>query len=202
MRGMNKRLVLSDRNYYQEITKKSRIIIGNIPTNDLSFFEGWKLRYNGQYKRTCHFTIDRDGKIYSHFPPDYYSSFLGIHDIDKETISIGLLNLGWVKHDVNKTKWVDWRGCDIDIAPTELIQKQWREYTYWYPYSAKQISSLIGLLNKLCADYNIEPLMVDNNTLLINKKEFWPISFRSNYLYYKTDVSPAFAFDKVIAGIS
>jgi N-acetyl-anhydromuramyl-L-alanine amidase AmpD len=200
--GMNKDLVLTDDNYYPEITQKSRIIIGNIPTNDLSFFNGWKLRYNGQYKRTCHFTIDGDGMIYSHFPTNYYSSFLGIHEIDKETINIGLLNVGWIKHDLNKTRWVDWRDYDIDIPHTNLIQKQWREHTYWYPYSDKQIKSLTVLLTDVCNDNKIEKLMVDNNTLLLNKKEFWPISFRSNYLYYKTDVSPAFPFDYIIHEIS
>lgn len=199
---MNKDFVLMERNYYSEITKKSRIIIGNVPSNDLSFFEGWKLRYNGQYKRTCHFTIDRDGVIYSHFPTDYYSSFLGVQDIDRESISIGLLNLGWIKHDVNKIRWVDWRGYDINLSPIKLIQKQWREHTYWYPYTDYQINSLVDLLNDVTEDHGIEKLMVDNNTLLINKKEFWPISFRSNYLYYKTDVTPAFPFESVIDGIS
>lgn len=199
---MNIDLKLKEQNYYSEKTKKSRIIIGNIPVNDLSFFDGWKLRYNGQYKRTCHYTIDRDGMIYSHFPTDYYSSFLGLHEIDRESINIGILNLGWIKHDVSKIRWVDWRGYDIDLQQQDLIQKQWREYTYWYPYSDNQIKALIGLLQAVTDKHDIEKLMVDNNTLLINKKEFWPISFRSNYLYYKTDVTPAFPFDEVIEGIS
>ena len=202
MKGLNNDLGLLEQNYYPINTEKSRIIIGNIPSNDLSFFEGWKLRYNGAYKRTCHYTIDRDGIIYSHFPIEFYSSFLGVQDIDRESITIGLLNLGWIKHDVSKIRWVDWKGTDINISPKELIQKQWREHLYWYPYSDEQINALVDLLNDLTERTGIEKLMVDNNTLLIDKKEFWPISFRSNYLYYKTDVSPAFPFDLVIDGIS
>lgn len=195
-------LLLPEGNFYNEVTKKTRIIIGNIHTHDLSFFEGWKLRYGGQYKRTCHFSVDRMGVCYNHFNPDYYSSFLGKYEIDVETISVGLLNLGWIKHDVSKIRWVDWRDCEIDINPNQLFEKKWRDYYYWYPYSEKQITTLVDLLLMLCNKYNIEPLMIDNNTLLTNKKEFWPISFRSNYLYYKTDVSPAFPFDTIIDKIS
>lgn len=199
---MNKDLMLPETNFYSDITKKTRIVIGNIPCNDLSFFDGWKLRYNGNYKKTCHYTIDLDGVVYNHFPLANYSSFIGVPDMDKESVTIGLLNLGWIKHNSDKTRWVDWRGCDIDIDPEKLIRKQWREYSYWYPYSNKQISSLIKLMKQVSSTLDIEKLMIDNNTLLINKKEWWPISFRSNYLYYKTDVSPAFPFNKVISGIA
>ncbi len=198
---MNKDLMLPSNNYYPETTTKNRIVIGNIPFGDLSFFDGWKLRYNGKYKKTCHYTIDQNGVVYNHFPIENYSSFVGVPDIDKESITIGLLNLGWIKHNSDKTRWIDWRGIDIDIDPKELIRKQWREYSYWYPYSDNQITSLIKLLKQVSNKGKVEKLMIDNNTLLINKKEFWPISFRSNYLYYRTDVSPAFPFDKVISSI-
>lgn len=201
MMVLNNKLPLTEENYYPEITKKTRIIIGNIHCNDLSFYDGWKLRYDGQYKRTCHFTIDKNGKVYNHFSTDYYSSFLGIQKIDKEAISIGLINLGCIKHDVSKIRWVDWKGNDIDIPNEELVRKQWRELSYWYPYSKKQINSLIKLLKQITDDHGIEKTMVSDNTLLINKNEFWPISFRSNYLYYKTDVTPAFPFEKVIKSI-
>lgn len=202
MMGTMTNMILPEENYYTEETKKTRIIIGNIPVHDMSFVNGWKIRYNGQYKRTCHYTIDRAGKIYSHIPIKNYSSFLDIDNIDKESISIGLLNIGWVKHNSTKTKWIDWKGQDIDIPASDLIQKQWREHTYWCPYSDKQIKSLVKLLKKTTDDCGIERLMIDSNTLLINKKEHWPISFRSNYLYYKTDVTPAFPFELVINGIS
>ena len=72
----NNDLKLTEQNYYPEITKKLRVIIGNIPNNNLTFFDGWKTRYNGNYKRTCHYTIDRNGIIYSHFPTDTKKSWL------------------------------------------------------------------------------------------------------------------------------
>jgi N-acetyl-anhydromuramyl-L-alanine amidase AmpD len=201
MGTLTKRL-LPESNYYSDKTKKNRIIIGNIYSNDMSFIEGWKLRHNGKYKKTCHFTIDKSGKTYHHIPVENYSDFINIPEIDKETISIGLLNLGWIRHDIDKTRWVDWRGYDIDIPSESLIQKKWRDYEYWYPYSDKQIISLVKLINKLRKEQLIEKLMINSNTLLVNKKEFWPISFRSNYLYYKTDVSPAFPFSEVINQIN
>ena len=199
MMGSNNEFALTEKNYYPEVTKKLRIIIGNIPYNDLSFFTGWKLRYDGQYKNTCHYTIDNNGIVRNHFSTDYYSSFMGVQEIDKETISIGLLNLGWARHNVSNSKWLDWMENEIKIQPKQLIQKQWREYKYWHPYENKQIKSLVKLLKELTEDHGIERLMVDNNTLLISKKEFWPISFISNYFYYRTDVTPAFPFDDVIS---
>lgn len=196
------KMMLPESNYYLDKAKKSRIIIGNVYSNDMSFIDGWKLRCNGDYKKTCHFTIDKTGKIYHHVPVENHVNFVGIPEIDKETISIGLVNLGWIRHDITKTIWVDWRGYEIDIPSESLIKKPWRDYEFWYPYSQKQISSLIKLLNKVSDENSIEKLMIVNNTLLVNKKEFWPISFRSNYLYYKTDVTPAFPFNDVINRIN
>lgn len=195
---ISNKLTLPESNYYPEITKKNRIIIGNINTNDMSFYNGWKLRHNGKYKHTCHFTIDQNGKIYNHFPVDNYSDFVGIKNIDKETISIGLLNLGWIKHDVNKIRWVDWKGNDIDIEPKKLIKKEWRNHSYWYPYPKKQIKALTELLKELSETHGIEMVINNNNTLLINKKQFWPVSYKGNYLYYNTSVTPAFPFDDII----
>ena len=164
----------------------------------MSFLDGWKLRHNGQYKKTTHYTITKTGKTNQHYSTEFYSDYVGIPDIDNESITIGLLNLGWIKHDVNKTKWVDWLGHDIDITPEELIKLNWRNHSYWYPYSKRQTNALIRLINQVCEEHQIEKVMIDNNTILVNKKEYWPISFRSNYLYYKTDVSPAFPFKDIV----
>jgi N-acetyl-anhydromuramyl-L-alanine amidase AmpD len=195
-------LWLTESNYYPDVTQKNRIIIGNINADDISFFNGWKLRNNGKYKKVSHYTIDQTGKVYNHFPVENYSDFVGIKDIDVESITIGLVNLGWIKHDVNKIRWVDWKGMDINVDPDKLIRKEWRGHSYWFPYSKKQIKSLVKLLKELSKKHKIEPLINNNNTLLINKKEFWPISFKGNYRYYDTSVTPAFPFEEVSNGIN
>ena len=70
---MRKKYILSDANYFNKKCKKRKIILTNSLTSDMRFFEGWKLRRNGNYKKVTHYTIDKDGTIHEHFNPEYYS---------------------------------------------------------------------------------------------------------------------------------
>ena len=75
MKINRKKYILSDANYFNKKCKKRKIILTNCLTSDMRFFEGWKLRRNGNYKKVTHYTIDKDGTIHEHFNPEYYSEY-------------------------------------------------------------------------------------------------------------------------------
>ena len=64
--------ILGESHYVNEEHKKTKIILTNSLTPDMRFFEGWKLRRNGKYKKVTPYTVDKDGTIYQHFNSKYY----------------------------------------------------------------------------------------------------------------------------------
>ena len=68
---------LDKNNYYNNVFKKTQIVIGHSSRKDMRHFDSWVNRRNGTYKKTSPFTIDKEGKIYQHYDPKYYSDFLG-----------------------------------------------------------------------------------------------------------------------------
>lgn len=188
----NEKYLLDSTQYYQKETKKRRIVIGHSLSDDMSFFDGWLKKYNGKFKRTAMFTIDKDGKIYQHFDPTYYSKFLNITDIDEETISINLVNSGWVNSQND-----DFYDCyNNKVKPSKVIYKEWREHRFWVSYSPKQFNSLINLCEYLSNKYGIKLKTTGHNVKIDNIYNFDGITFRSNYRSEYYDLSPAFEFEK------
>jgi len=195
---ISKEYEISDKNYFKTKTKKNRIIIGGTQTVDMSFINGWRHRWGGNYKKTQHFTITPTGKIYQHFPIEYFSKFTGIPEIDHETISIGLVNLTWLMKDHINNVWLDPLGFKVDINENSVVKRNWRDRTYWVKYNLRQIRKLSELINKLCIEGNIEKNIINHNTYIKDKKEFWTVSVRPNYLYYSTDIGASFPFKELI----
>lgn len=188
---------VGEKNYFNVKTTKTRIIIGSTQTNDLGFINAWNFRWGGNYKKTHHFTITNDGELFQHFSTDFYSKFTGISEIDKETISICLVNPGWLSKDNLNNVWMDQFGNIIDVDENTLIKKTWRNKTYWTIFSEKQINKLNELIDYLCEKHEIEKNIVDHNTFILNKDEFWSVSVRPNYLYYSTDIGASFPFKEL-----
>ena len=90
---------LTENNFFSKPQTKNKIVLRNSSTKDMKFFNGWLLRRNGEYKKVTPYTVDRDGRVYEHYDPNYYSEFMGTKTLDKETIGITLVNQGWLKKD-------------------------------------------------------------------------------------------------------
>lgn len=186
---------LTENNYYKNVYEKTQIVIGHNSRKDMRHYYGWVNRRNGNYKKTATYSIDKDGSIYEHFNPKYYSDFLGCEQ-DKCNISIILVNEGWLKlNDMNV--FVDWLGHTYS-KNSELLEKNWRNYKYWPKYTKNQFESLNILINYLCDEFNIENKSVGHNVYDENIDIFKGITFRSNYFKDITDVSPAFEFEKIL----
>jgi N-acetyl-anhydromuramyl-L-alanine amidase AmpD len=174
---------------------KTQIIIGHTFRTDMLHYTSWIYRLNGKNKKTANFTITKDGLIYQHYDSDYYSSFIDKNQ-DKASISIVLENSGWLRKDNMTDKYVDWLGNTYQKDSKDVLNKRWRNYTYWDKYTDKQIESLKELVDTLCVKHNISKNVMNHNTYDENVDLFKGIVFRSNYYQESTDISPAFDIEK------
>jgi len=185
---------LNESNYYKEVYEKTQIVIGHNGRKDMRHFQGWLNRINGKYKKTSTYSIDKDGSIYQHYDPKYYSDFID-DEQDKSNISISLVNVGWLKLD-EKDIYIDWLG-HIYSKDTEVFKKNWRGYDFWESYTNNQLESLVFLINYLCETFNIEKEYISHNVYDEYVDIFKGITFRSNYNKDITDISPAFNINKI-----
>lgn len=186
----NEDYVLSESQYFNLECGKSQIIIGNSLSTGLNHIDKWKKILNGECKSTSPFTISRDGVIYKHYEPKYYSDFINVDSLNRKIISITLENEGCLWKNKEEKCYYTYLGTIYNSK--KVVDIKWRERQYWAPYTTKQINSLVKLCKELCVEFNIPMVTVDNNTVKHSIHEFEGIGFRSNFSKYYYDVSPAF----------
>lgn len=195
MRINKTKYILEEEHYVNKKSKKNKIILTNSLSSDMCFFEGWKLRRNGKYKKVTQYTIDKDGKVFQHFNPEFYSEYMGSNDIDKETILINLINEGWLKKDSNTNRYKDWLGNIY--KGKNVIKKEWRGYFFWATYPIKQMESTGKLVEFLCDKYKIEKNSLSHNVMFTDAPSFNGVLSRSNFSRKYKDVSPSFDFSHI-----
>lgn len=195
----NQKYVLTPNNFYEVETEKTQIVIGSTFSSKMNHFKGWKTRLNGKYKKTTHYTIDINGRVYEHFDPKYYSTFIGVDNIDRNIISIVLENQGWLKKDLKTDGFIDMVG---NIYNGKVFEKKWRNFNYWASYNNKQFVSLIGLIKDISDRFKIPLNIVSHNTKIdIGINNFSGILYRSNFANLATDPNPSLDFDKLKEGV-
>jgi len=177
-------------NFVQIETIKKHIIIGHTFNHDMKHYAGWLHRYNGKFKKTAAFTIDAAGLIYKHFDPKFHSRYFNDKEFDKKVIVILLENDGWLMKNGEKNEFITWIG-DIYKQPTEIVEKKWRGYSYWSPYTKEQLDSAQNLVRSLCEEFNLSLSSVAHNTAIDRLEDYEPILYRSNLNRNYTDLSPA-----------
>ena len=195
MKINRKKYILSDANYFNKKCKKRKIILTNSLTSDMRFFEGWKLRRNGNYKKVTHYTIDKDGTIHEHFNPEYYSEYMNSSSLDEESIVINLVNEGWLTKDSHTNRYKDWIGNIY--KGKDVTKKEWRGYFFWAPYSVKQMESVGELVEFLCDKHKIEKNSLSHNVMFTDAPSFNGVLSRSNFSRRYKEVSPSFDFSYV-----
>jgi hypothetical protein len=186
---------LSEKNFIACETIKKQIVIGHTGTNKMKHYQKWLNRLNGKYKKTAAFTITEDGVIIKHFNPIYMSNLLNNNELDKKNIYVLLENEGWLNYDDEKKEYINWIG-DIYNRPQQVIEKKWRGYKYWAPYTEKQLESTVELVNSLCEEFYITKSVISHNTMIDNFDGVAGVLYKSNFEKYYTDLSPAWDFDK------
>ncbi|GMR21350.1 MAG: hypothetical protein BMS9Abin36_1950 [Gammaproteobacteria bacterium] len=157
------------------------------------------------------FVIGRNGTIYNLFPSFYWSYHLGPGAVggnkerSRKTLGIELSNIGLLKPQGDELI-NDYGGVYCRISETAYYQRQsFRGYDYYATFTDAQYTALIVLLRYLTDRYNIarnflaEP---DRYTAGSAIQDSGGIVSHANYRATgKTDIGPAFDWQKVIGGV-
>lgn len=147
----------------------------------------------GKTKKWNAFTITREGIVYQHFEPKYYSDFLGIKEGDKQSISIVLENMGCL-FQTPEGKYINWLNevCDEENVTT----KNWLGYNFWENFSEEQVKSTVLLCKDLCEEFGIPKQCMEFHHYHKETVKFRGIVFRSNYIEDSSDINPLFDIEK------
>jgi hypothetical protein len=151
-----------------------------------------KYRHNGSYSKIPNYFVDREGKVVKLLEDNQYSKFFYKNEINKKAIFVCLENLGWLEKQPLKNGYINWIG---NIYNSVVVQKKWRDYYYWQPYTEEQLKSTSELCLKLCNNNSIKIQVLGHNTKINGIENFEGIVTRSNFLTEITDLSPAFDFE-------
>lgn len=191
---------VDSKNYYSVKTKKTQIILGGSLRSESNHIIHLKKKDFGMSKRWPTFTITREGKIYQHFDPTFYSDFIGNKEVDKKAISIVLENMGWLNYDVNRDKFVNWINEECIDDEKIIGQQLWKNYRYWEKYTSNQYESLVWLCNYLINEHGITLDAIGHNVLEteIDLVNFQGILTKSNFDSEYTDLNPMFNWNKFL----
>ena len=114
---------------------------------------------------------------------------------DKQSIIISLENLGWLEKEPLKNYHINWIGS---IYKEKVLDKKWRDYFFWEPYTKIQLDKTAELCKKLSKEHPINLTCIGHNTKTNRMETFNGILTRSNIDDDSTDVSPAFDFEYFI----
>lgn len=185
-------------NRYKVKSPKSQIVISNSMRKKNYHLVHLQHKELGRTKTWNTFTIDRKGKVFQHYDPEYHTDFLKKKTADKHIISIVLENMG-VLFKTNDGGFINWLNEDYDGKL--VVEKKWLGYYYWENYSDKQLNSLAKLCDYLCEKYNIPKELIEFQHYHKDVHKFRGIAFRSNHIQDSSDMNPMFNlknFNKIL----
>ena len=175
--------------------EKKQILLTHTSRNIIDYMVSLKLRYGGKPIKLPHYLVGRDGKVLQLLDHLHNSNFSNNDRINAKSVVISLENLGWLEKVPLKNYYINWIG---NIYNGEVINKKWRDYFFWQPYTEIQIEKTAELCKKLSEELNIELSCIGHNTKVKGCESFLGILTRSNFDEFSTDLSPDFDFEKFI----
>jgi N-acetyl-anhydromuramyl-L-alanine amidase AmpD len=174
---------------------KNQIILVHTSRKIEEYLTSLKYRHNGNYNKIPHYVISREGRIIQLLEDQDYSELFNDPTYDNRSIVISLENLGWLEKEPLKNHYINWIG---NIYKENIVDKKWRDYFFWQPYTEIQMDSLVELCKDLSKKMSINLTCVGHNTKTNRMETFDGIFTRSNFDENYTDVSPAFDFEYFI----
>jgi N-acetyl-anhydromuramyl-L-alanine amidase AmpD len=174
---------------------KTQIILTHTSRNVEEYLTSLKYRHNKNYNRVPHFVIDKSGNVINTLDVNQYTKYVGIPVYDKQSVIISLENLGWLEKEPLKNHHINWIGS---IYKEKVVNRKWRDYFFWEPYTKIQLEQTAKLCKKLSEDLPINLTCIGHNTKTSRMETFNGILTRSNIDDDATDVSPAFDFEYFI----
>ena len=174
---------------------KTQIILTNTSRNINDFLQSLKYRYNGKYDKIPNYIVTRDGKVLQLLDNDEYTNYNTTSSINRNSVIVCLENLGWLEKEPLKNYHINWIGS---IYKEKVLDKKWRDYFFWEPYTKIQLYKTAELCKKLSKEHPINLTCIGHNTKTNRMETFNGILTRSNIDDDSTDVSPAFDFEYFI----
>lgn len=171
--------------------KKKQIILANTGRTVENYLTSLKNRHNKKYKKIPNYVITREGKIIQTLNEEKFNLFFNKEVINKNSIIIVFENLGWLEKRPFSNSYVNWIG---DIYNGEIIERKWRDYFFWHPYTQKQLEVSAELCQKLIEYFSIDKKCVGHNTKIDGVEKFSGVVSKSNFDSKFTDLTPAFDF--------
>ncbi len=177
-------------------TSKSQILLAGSLRKDSNHILRLKKKDFGLTKKWPMFTIRRDGKVFQHFDPHYYSDFFGEKEVDKRAITIVLENMGMLVYNYDNNQYVNWIN---EICPEkDVFDKLWKNNRYWESYTPEQFKACVNLCIYLCRTYGVKKDSFGNYVYQENAHTFEGILGRSNYNTDFYDLNPSFNWNKFL----
>jgi len=196
--------------YYSEIITKDQIV--------LHYTMGYLKGDIGQLTRNNNhvsvpFVIGRNGTIYNLFSSKYWSYHLGPgaaggnKERSKRTIGIELSNIGPLRSQGNSLS-SSYNSSDIycDRAQTEYFQQaSYRDFDFYATLTDAQYEAVIILLRYLTGTYGIERKILPESERYETSEDVTAFGGIVSHVNYratgKTDIGPAFDWQRVINGV-
>ena len=190
---MNFKIIPYGNFYSNGLSKnKNKIILLHSSRNSEEYLTSLKYRNNGKYTKIPNYFISKDGVVLKLLEDSKYTNLTSNSEINKKSIFVCLENLGWLRKEPLKDGHINWIGS---IYKQRALQRRWRDYYLWEPYSEIQLDMVAELCNKLFEDMPIERKFVGHNTKINGIEKSGGIYNRSNIHEEYTDLSPAFDFE-------
>lgn len=171
---------------------KHQIILTHTSRNVDDYLMSITKRLGGKTKKVPNYVIGRDGEVHQLMEPNTHRSFFKDNEVDEISIIVSLENLGWLEKEPLKNSYINWIG---NIYTGDVVEKKWRDYFVWQPYTTEQMESLVELCKTLMKKFKIDKKFVGHNTKVSGVERYEGITTRSNYDSKYTDLSPAFDYE-------
>ncbi|MFW6243133.1 MAG: N-acetylmuramoyl-L-alanine amidase [bacterium] len=184
---------LDSNNYHKKKSDKTQIVLSFSLRKDDYHIKRLQKKEFGQTKEWNTFTISRNGDIYQHFDPKYYSNYIGDKFGNKLAITITLENMGSLVKLDNGT-FINFLNEECDEE--NVVEKNWIGFNYWEKITNEQFNSVVELCNMLCDDFDIPKTCIEFNHYHKDIKNFNGIAFKGNYIIDCSDLNPTFNINK------
>jgi N-acetyl-anhydromuramyl-L-alanine amidase AmpD len=171
---------------------KKQIIITHTSRRVGPLLVSYKYRSNGKYSKLPHYIITREGKIIKLLDDNQIPNNFNDINLNNNSIVISLENLGWLEKQPLKNGHINWLG---DIYSGKVVERKWRDYFFWHPYTDIQLDKTAELCIDLSKTHKIPLTCIGHNTKVKGSESFNGIITKSNFDSGSTDLSPAFNFD-------
>lgn len=174
-------------NYYKVKESKTQIIIANSMRKNNFHTVHMQHKEHGESKKWNTFTISREGVIYQHYDPKYYTDFLGIKKADKKSISIVLENMGGLYKN-NENKYINWLNEECNEGL--VVRKNFLGQMYWEEYGSDQIRNMINLCKHLTDEFDIRKKVIEIHFYYKKAIEYNGILIKGNYFEDDPNTNP------------